>query len=314
MPSYLPITANRKALDHTLVRDSWWRQLNLKAYTFLLPFFALFILFRVYPFLVGIYTSFTNARIGRASETFVGLANYTRALNSFEVRQAFANTVSYAIVVVPLTFFLSLAMAVYINRKLPGHHFARLVFFAPYVLSVSVVAIIWGWMFNAQFGLVNWSLGMFGLPNRTPWLADMTLVLPSIAFITAWWTAGFSMVIFLGALQDIPHELIESARIDGASSWQTFWRVTFPLLGHASSLVLTLSTIEAFRVFSLMYIITQGGPAGASTSVVLLIFREGFTYFNLGYAAAIGMLLFFVILAVTVIRTILFRGDIGYRH
>ncbi len=314
MPAYLPITANRKASNHELMRSSWWRQLNLRAYTFLLPFFALFLLFRVYPFLVGIYTSFTNARIGRASETFVGLANYTRALNSFEVRQAFANTVFYAMIVVPLTFFLSLAMAVYINRKLPGHHFARLVFFAPYVLSVSVVAIIWGWMFNAQFGLVNWSLGMFGLPNRTPWLADMTLVLPSIAFITAWWTAGFSMVIFLGALQDIPHELIESARIDGASSWQTFWRVTFPLLGHASSLVLTLSTIEAFRVFSLMYIITQGGPAGASTSVVLLIFREGFTYFNLGYAAAIGMLLFFVILAVTVIRTILFRGDIGYRH
>lgn len=307
MATFTPITVApkiREASGQTVGRQqSGWR-----AWLFLMPFLVLFLIFRVYPFILGVWTSFTNAKIARPVDKFVGLDNYVRALASEDVLHAFSNTARYALIVVPLTFVISLAMALHVSRKLPGHTLSRVMFFAPYVLSVSVVAVIWEWMLQPQYGIVNWYLGMVGLPSRAAWFADRSLVLPSIAFVTAWWTAGFSMVIFLAALQDIPGELLEAAKIDGANVAQSFLRITFPLLRPASSLVLTLTIIDAFRVFSLMYIITQGGPTESSTSVVLAIFREGFTYFNLGYAAAIGVLLFLVILVVTVVRALLIRS------
>ena len=171
-----------------------------------------------------------------------------------------------------MTFFIALAMAVYVNSKFPAHTLSRFVFFAPFVLTASIVAIIWNWMFQTQFGLVNVTMDLIGLPSRTAWLKDTTLVLPVIAFISSWWVAGFSMVIFLAALQNIPGDLNEAARIDGANSWQIFWRVTFPLLLPASTLVITVSLIEAMRVFSIIHIITYGGPSDYTTSVVFYIF------------------------------------------
>ena len=143
-------------------------------------------------------------------------------------------------------------------------------------------------------------------------MKEPNLILPVIAFITTWWTAGFSMVIFLGALQNIPGELIDSARIDGANSWQIFWRVTFPLLLPVSTLVITITLIEAMRVFSLIHVITRGGPSDHSTSVVFYVFQEGFMRFEQGMAAAIGVVLFLVIMILTALRFALLRGDKSY--
>jgi ABC-type sugar transport system permease subunit len=316
MPAYTPITPPNRIIQRQVSTKSWWKgtlkRLNPNAYTFLIPFFIIFLIFRIYPFLLGVYTSFTNARVGPRPPKFIGFENYFEVLSSSEVGRAFFVTAHYTILVVPMTFFIALAMAVYVNARFPAHTISRFVFFAPFVLTASIVAIIWNWMFQTQFGLVNVTMDMIGLASRTAWLKETYLVLPVIAFISSWWVAGFSMVIFLAALQNIPGDLNEAARIDGANSWQIFWRVTFPLLLPASTLVITVSIIEAMRVFSIIHIITVGGPSDYSTSVVFYIYQEGFVRYEQGMASAIGVVLFLVIMILTILRFSLLRGDQKY--
>ena len=316
MAAYTPITPPNRAAGRRPSADPWWtgalKRLNPAAFSFVIPFLVVFVIFRIYPFLLGISTSFTDARVGPRPGNFIGLENYVEVFTNSEVGRAFLITFQYSVIVVPMSFFIGLAMAVYVNRRLPFHTFSRLVFFAPFVLTATVVAIVWNWMFQTQFGLVNVGFGLLGLPDRIAWLREPYLVLPVIAFITTWWQAGFSMVIFLGALQDIPEELMDAARIDGANAWQTFWRVTFPLLLPVSTLVITITLIEAMRVFSLIHIITRGGPSDYSTSVVYYIYQEGFVRFEQGMASAIGVVLFLVIMALTALRFTLLRGDKSY--
>ena len=316
IPSYTPITPPNGIAEQHGSMGSWWtvalRRVNPFAYTFVIPFLIVFAIFRIYPFLLGTFTSFTDQRVGPRPGNHVGFENYIEVLNNSEVQRAFIVTFQYSIIVVPMSFFIGLAMAVYVNRKLPTHTMSRLVFFAPFVLTATIVAIVWNWMFQTQFGLVNVGLGLLGLPDRIAWLKEPDLILPVIAFITTWWQAGFAMVIFLGALQNIPSELIEAARIDGANPWQSFWRVTFPLLLPVSTLVITITLIEAMRVFSLIHVITRGGPSDHSTSVVFYIFQEGFIRFEQGMAAAVGVVLFVVIMVLTALRFALLRGDKSY--
>ena len=316
MVNYTPITPNNRVGERSGHADHRWflamRRVNPFAFTFIIPFLVVFLIFRIYPFILGLLTSFTDARVGPRPGNYVGFENFVEVVTNSEVRRAFVVTFQYSIIVVPMSFFLGLAMAVYVNRKLPTHTFSRLVFFAPFVLTATIVAIVWNWMFQTQFGLVNVGLGMFGLPDRIAWLKEPVLILPVIAFITTWWQVGFAMVIFLGALQNIPGELLDAARIDGANAWQSFWRVTFPLLLPVSSLVITISLIEAMRVFSLIHIITRGGPSDHSTSVVFYIFQEGFVRFEQGMAAAIGVVLFLVIMILTILRFTLLRADKDY--
>ena len=316
MATYTPITPDNRVTAQTRAMASAWavfvRRFNPFAYTFVIPFLIVFAVFRIYPFLFGITTSFTDARVGPRPGNYVGLENYIEVLTRSEIQRAFINTFQYTLFVVPMSFAAGLAMAVYVNRKLPTHTISRLVFFAPFVLTATIVAIIWNWMFQTQFGLVNVGMGLMGLPDRTSWLTEPNLILPVIAFITTWWQAGFSMVIFLGALQSIPSELIDAAKIDGANAWQSFWRVTFPLLLPVSTLVITITLIEAMRVFSLIHVITQGGPSDYSTSVVYYVFQEGFIRFEQGMAAAVGVVLFLIILVLTALRFALIRGDKSY--
>ena len=316
MVNYTPITPDNRVGKSSGPSDQRlfmaMRRVNPFAFTFIIPFLIVFLIFRIYPFILGVLTSFTDARVGPRPGNYVGFENFVEVVTNDEVRRAFVVTFQYSVIVVPMSFFLGLAMAVYVNRKLPTHTFSRLVFFAPFVLTATIVAIVWNWMFQTQFGLVNVGFGMLGLPDRIAWLKEPVLILPVIAFITTWWQVGFAMVIFLGALQNIPGELLDAARIDGANAWQSFWRVTFPLLLPVSSLVITISLIEAMRVFSLIHIITRGGPSDHSTSVVFYIFQEGFVRFEQGMAAAIGVVLFLVIMVLTILRFTLLRADKDY--
>ncbi len=316
MVNYTPITPDNRVAERSGSPDHRWfvamRRVNPFAFTFIIPFLVVFLIFRIYPFFLGILTSFTDARVGPRPGNYIGFENFVEVVTNSEVRRAFIITFQYSIIVVPMSFFVGLAMAVYVNRKLPTHTISRLVFFAPFVLTATIIAIVWNWTLQTQFGLVNVGLGMLGLPDRIAWLKEPVLVLPVIAFITTWWQAGFAMVIFLGALQSIPSELLDAARIDGANAWQSFWRVTFPLLLPVSSLVITITLIEAMRVFSLIHIITQGGPSDYSTSVVYYIFQEGFVRFEQGMAAAVGVVLFLIIMILTILRFTLLRADKEY--
>jgi multiple sugar transport system permease protein len=289
------------------LRDSSWQgeRIDWSAYLFLIPFFLPFLIFTVAAVGFGAYVSFTEWGV-IGDPQWVGLDNFRRALEDSFVPKVWANTLKYGLIVVPSTALVALAFALFVNQRWWGATLARTVFYAPNVVAVTVIGLVWVWLLDTRFGLVNQYLGYLGLPN-VPWLTNPSWVLFGVALASIWWDAGFSMVIFLAGLQDIPKELREAAQVDGASRFQVLRHIVLPLLRPAMSLVVTLLIIGTLRVFSQIYIMTNGGPANASASVILYIYQVGFRKYELGYAAALSLMLFATILVVTAVEMRLLR-------
>jgi multiple sugar transport system permease protein len=281
-------------------------RIEWSAYLFVLPFLSFLLVFNVLPILAGVFVSFTEWGIVGSPE-WVGLANFARILQDPDVPLVYRNTFRYAATVVPGTTLMALLMALFVNRRLLASSLARTIFFAPTVLAVTVISFIWIWILDTQFGILNVYLGKLGIPN-IPWLTNPHWVMASISLTSIWWNTGFSMVILLAGLQNIPGDLYDAVYVDGATGGQAFWYLTLPLLMHSLSLVVTLALIDALRVFSQMYLMTQGGPAGASLSVIYLIYQKAFGLYQLGYGAALSLMLFAVIMAVTMIQLRIFRN------
>jgi multiple sugar transport system permease protein len=241
---------------------------------------------------------------------WVGLDNYVHLLGDPATRRAFLNTAYYIAGYLPLVFAGGLGLAVVLNRALAGRSFFRAAYFLPVVTSWVVVALVWQWLLNPANGLVNQILGAIGLPEPG-WWTDPTWAMPSVILASAWKDLGFVMVILLAGLQAIPDELYEAARIDGATAWQQFRNVTLPLLSPASFFVVVISLINGFQVFDQVYVMTGGGPSGASQVVVGQIYDLTFRYGRAGEASALSWLLFVVILAVTVVQI---RGQRRWVH
>jgi multiple sugar transport system permease protein len=289
------------------LRHATWQgeRIDWSAYLFILPFFLPFLLFTLIAVGFGAYVSFTEWGV-IGDPAWTGLDNFRRALADPFVPKVWANTLKYGLIVVPATAIVALAFALFVNQRWWGATLARTVFYAPNVVAVTVIGLVWVWLLDTRFGLVNQYLGYLGIPN-VPWLTNPAWVLFGIALASIWWDAGFSMVIFLAGLQDIPKELREAAQVDGASRFQVLGHIVLPLLRPAMSLVITLLIIGTLRVFSQIYIMTNGGPANASASVIIYIYRIGFRDFDLGYAAALSLMLFATILIVTVVEMRLLR-------
>lgn len=282
------------------------RRIDWSAYVFILPFGIAFFLFSVLAIFFALYISFTEWGI-YGDPKWVGLANFTQMTRDSWVPKVWGNTLRYALMVVPSTTILALVVAIFVNQRWPGYTLARITFYSPRVVSVTVVGLIWVWMYDTQFGVINQYLNnWFGIPN-IPWLTSPRWVLQAVAVTAVWWEVGFYMVILLAALQDVPQSLREAARVDGANGLQVFWYIIVPHLRPAISLVITIEIIRSLRAFSQMYIMTGGGPAGASTSVIYYIFQKGWTEYELGYASALSMVLFATILIVTIIQLRVFR-------
>lgn len=301
------IRASPRSLSLARLKRVTWNgeKIDWSAYLFVLPFFLPFLVVTLGATLFGIYVSFTDWGIIGAPH-WVGVKNYLRAYADPWVWKTWSNTLRYGLVVVPATTLVALAMALFVNQRWRGYTFARAAFYAPNVVSVTVIGLVWVWMLDTQYGLVNQYLGRFGVPD-IPWLTNPNWSLYGVAIASVWWDAGFSMVVLLAGLQDIPAELRETAAIDGANHLQTLFNVTLPLLRPALSLVVTLLIIGTLRVFSQIYIMTNGGPAGGSASVIHYVYEIGFSKYQLGYAGAISVMLFLTILIVTVVQLRLFR-------
>ncbi len=284
------------------LRAMTWQgeRIEWSAYLYVLPFFVPFLLFTVGAIIFGTYVSFTEWRIIGTPE-YVGLGNYIRAFNDSFVPKVWVNTFQLALIIVPCTTFLALLFALYVNQRMRGFTLSRLAFYAPRVVSVTVVGLVWVWMLDTRFGVINQYLGRFGV-SVIPWLTNPDWVLWAVSITTVWWDLGFHMVILLAALQEIPSELKDSASIDGASPLQSFWYIIIPLIRPALSLVITLEIISAFRIFSQIFVMTQGGPAGASYSIIFYIYERGFMNTELGYSSALSIMLFLTILVVTLIQ------------
>jgi multiple sugar transport system permease protein len=233
---------------------------------------------------------------------FVGLRNYTELLQTFLFWQALGNTLYFVVVGVPLSIALSLGSALLLNSRLARFRpFFRTALFAPVVTTLVAVAVVWRYLFHTRYGMVNYALGYLGV-DAVNWLGDPHFAMPTIILLAVWKNFGYNMVVFVAGLQSIPEELHEAAELDGANAVQRFRHVTLPLLGPTFLFVTVITMIGYLQLFAEPYVMTQGGPLQATTSVVLLMYEQGFRWWNMGYAAAIAFMLFLVIFAVTLVQ------------
>lgn len=277
-----------------------WRT-DLAGIGFVLPFLIVYAIFLIWPALLGLRMSFSNWVIGgTGASQFLGLANYQELFADPAFWQSLGVTLVFTVFSTPLLVIIALALALLVNRAIPAQGVFRTIFFAPFVLPVSVVALIWNWLYQPGFGLINSALTSIGL-KEVNWLADPNIALTSVVVVTIWWTIGFNFVMYLAGMQQIPQELYEAARIDGAGTWARIRWITIPLLNRFTSLIIILQVIASLQLFSQSYLLFNGsdGPNFATRSIVQYIYESGFSQFRVGYGSAITYVFFILILIVS---------------
>jgi multiple sugar transport system permease protein len=242
---------------------------------------------------------------------YVGLANYRALAKDPQFRSAIGHTLLYTVVFVPVSVFGALGLAVALNQRIRGIRFYRLAVFVPLVTSTVATGIIFLWLLDPTFGLINYLLHAVGLPQQQ-FLQDPNQALWCIVAMTVWGWLGFDVIIYLAALQGIPAELLEAAEMDGASRWSTFRSIVMPLLGPATLFLVVWSTINALQLFDEIYVTTRGGPLGSTTVIVYYLYQQAFQFFNGGYGAAIAYVLFVAILIVTLVQLWVGRRRVYY--
>jgi len=294
-----PVTA---AGEKAPKRGRGWGNVGLLA-----PFCVFYVLFLIGPLVYDVVMSFFNTSLvlpGLGS--FAGLGNYRELFSDSRFWQAMWHTILFTLVSTPPLVILPLFFAIVVNRISHGQWFFRLAFFMPYILPSATIALIWAWLYEPGYGLVDGFFSMLGL-GPPGWLSSPNLALYSIVIVTVWWTIGFNFVLYLAGLQDIPRDLYEASALDGASRWKQTWRITIPMLGRTTTLVVVLQVIASLKIFDQVYLITAGGPNYASRTAIEYIYDTGFTSQRVGYASAASLILFVVILVVSFIWLALVR-------
>jgi multiple sugar transport system permease protein len=284
---------------------------GLAGWAFAAPALLIIGVFFFLPVLAAFAVSLTDFDLYALADLrnlrFVGLHNYLELLESRDFWRALGNTCYFVALGVPLSLIASLAAALLVNSRLT--RFAalfRTAFFAPVVATLVAVALVWRYLLHTRYGLLNWALGGLGI-HPVDWLGDPHWAMPAIVLFAVWKNFGYNMIIFVAALQGIPDDLHEAARLDGASWWQEFSRVTLPLLRPTMLLVALLTVAGYFQLFAEPYVMTEGGPLQSTMSVLYLMYEQGFKWWNLGSASAIAFLLFLIMLAVTALELRLAR-------
>ncbi len=274
---------------------------RLVAISLILPFVAIFALVFAYPVVEVVRMSFTDAPLIGDGD-WVGLANYRRLLTDSLFYTSLVNNGYFVLLTVIPTTIIALMIALAVSRMSGRMQALALVlFFTPYVLPVSVVTQIWSWMLDFQFGVLQPVIEFFtGKP--VPVFKNPFWVMPTVAVVTIWWTNGFNVLLFLAGLRNISEELYEAARLDGATRRQLFFQVTWPLLWPVTALVLTLQLILQLKIFDQIYLLSEGGPFNSSYVLLLMVYREAFQLNNGGYAAAISLVLFLLIVVISVLQ------------
>ncbi len=308
------------ALDRSPLTDSApvdWRQrlyqvMNSQAFVallFLLLPVALLAALKIWPVFYNLYLSFTRYELFEPPR-FYGLKNYSYVFTNSTVRQSIFNTLLFTIEAVPIGTALALVIAKLLNQSIRGRVFLRTLYYLPVVSSVVVSAMIWRWIYSPQHGLLNHLLGTVGIPPQN-WLNDPNLALISLVIVTIWGSIGSNMVIFLAGLQDIPRDIIEAARVDGANALQNFLLITVPLLRPVILFVVVTFTISIFRNFGLIFMLTQGGPFNRTNTMVWEVYQNVFGYLRFGRGAAISVVMLLIVLVLTMISFRVLRDRQG---
>jgi len=284
------------------------RRWYLGNFLFVVPFLLLFSIFTLGPIFYSIYMSLFDWEILAKSHPFIGLQNYADLMNDSLWWLSLRNTMLFAFLTAAGNSIFALLVALAVNQPVIGRDFFRVLFYAPVVLSVAVMAIILGWILNTQFGVLNYLLIWIGFAP-VPWLSSPRLVIPTLSAATVWWTFGFPMLIYLTGLQNIPDVYYEAARIDGAGRRQLFRHITLPLLRPIVFFVATTQLISHFKIFGQPYIMTEGGPGRSSFMVIMYLYQTAWRFYRVGYGAAIAVSLALVILFFTLIQLRFFGGS-----
>lgn len=294
-----------QAKARTVTAQSRKRKNSLIAYSFIAPNFIGFLVFTLGPILFAFALSLMEWN-GMGTPKFVGIENFARLFSDKRFITAFWNTIVFTAVTVPLTMICALLLAVALNQKIFARNFFRTVNFFPYVASLVAVAAVWNMIFSPDKGPVNELLRAIGVADPPRWAADKDWALTTVILFSVWKNMGYYMVIYLAGLQGIAPELYEAAGLDGAGTVQKFRYVTLPQLGSTTFFVLIMVTIQCFKVFDQVMMITQGGPGTSTLVLVYHIYNVAFMQWNLGYASAVSLVLFLLVLAITLVQ---FRGE-----
>ncbi len=252
-------------------------------------------------FVLSLYDFFVG---GRAA--FIGIENYQRALADTRFWGGVQRTLYFTFTAVPLQLLIGIGIAVLFNRDFPGKGLARTVILLPMVATPVAIALIWALMFNPSLGVLNHFLESLGLP-RSLWVAQSNLAIPSLVLVDTWQWSPMIALILLAAMQSVPAEHYEAARIDGASGWQSFWHITIPGIRSAIVVALILRAVDALKTFDIIYVITEGGPGTASETLNVFAFKTGFQFFHAGYAATLLIFLMFLVLGIAVLLNVVRR-------
>lgn len=284
------------------IRRGSIRDGRIAAFFYLMPSGVIFALFTILPALFVLVISLFNWNMLNVSQSqFLGVGNYTALLSSSQFWHSLFISLLFTLGTVPTGLIFALAIALLLMRRFPIRGLTRLAAFSPYVTPVVATSIIWIWIFNPQFGLIDDLLRMLHL-GQPGWFESTTWALPGVILYTLWHNMGFTVIIFMAGLSGISQEILEAARVDGASAWREFWHVTWHLLTPTTLFVLVISTIGSLQAFTQFFTMTSGGPIGATTTTSYLLYQMAFIFYHTGYAAAIAVVLFVIIGLLTLLQ------------
>lgn len=289
----LPPASTRRRSSTTRRREA------LEGFLCITPWLLGFILFTAGPMLASVWLSLTDYEILRPI-SFIGVQNFTKAVNDPLFTKSLWNTAIYTVLYVPLHLITALLAALLLNAKVRGIKTYRVIFYIPSIMPAVATAFLWMWIFNPNYGLANALLDLVGLPPQK-WLFDEALAKPSFVLM-ALWGLGSAMIVFLAGLQGVDPVLYEAADIDGANTWVKFWRITLPMLTPVLFFNLIIGIIGSFQVFTTAYIATNGGPNNATLFYVLYIYNQGWKFAKMGYASALAWVLFVIVLLLTLVQ------------
>jgi len=285
---------------------------KLRPYGMVAPAIIVFSLFFIYPIFYMIYLSFYDWNFISPTKTFVGIQNFVDLLSEPEFMQVLSNTTVYTVLTVTLTTALSLLLALWLNR---GNFFYGIVqgaIFSPHIISLVSISLLWSWLMDPEYGLLNWVIGLFGF-GKLQWLSHPSTSLVSLVIVAIWKGIGYNTLVFIAGLQSIPADIYEAASLDRSRPWTTFTKLILPMLSPTIFFLVIINMIGSFQVFETIAIMTQGGPVNSTNTLVYYIYEYGFRFFKIGYASAAGVILLVIVGILTIIYFKLLSNRVHYR-
>jgi len=285
---------------------------KLRPYAMVAPAIVVFSAFFLYPILYMIYLSLYEWNFISPTKTFVGLQNFADLFQDPDFLQVLRNSTMYTLLTVTLTTGISLLFALWLNRTGWFYGFVQGAIFSPHIISLVSISLLWSWLMDPEYGLLNWFLGLFGV-EPLQWLNDPDTALVSLVLVAVWKGIGFNTLVFIAGLQSIPSDIYEAADLDQSKPWTTFVRLTFPMLSPTIFFLVVINMIGSFQVFETISIMTQGGPVNSTNTLVYYIYEFGFRFFKIGYASAAGVILLCIVGVLTILYFKLLSNRVHYR-